>query len=81
MRVKLIYGSDTGNTEHVIDNNLLSIFEPCFEIESKCVNSITSDDWESHDFYILSIPTWYDGELIGKIILKNSKQWILQVKQ
>ena len=63
MRLKLIYGSDTGNTEHVIDNNLLSIFEPCFEIESKCVNSITSDDWKSHDFYILSIPTWYDGEL------------------
>ena len=63
MRLKLIYGSDTGNTEHVIDNYLLSIFEPHFEIESKCVNNITSDDWKSHDFYILSIPTWYDGEL------------------
>ena len=63
MRVKLIYGSDTGNTEHVIDNCLLSIFEPYFEIESKCINDITSDDWKSHDFYILSIPTWYDGEL------------------
>ena len=65
MRLKLIYGSDTGNTEHVIDNYLLSIFEPHFKIESKCVNNITSDDWESHDFYILSIPTWYDGELPG----------------
>ena len=63
MRLKLIYGSDTGNTENVIDNYLLSIFEPYFEIESKCINDITSNDWKSHDFYILSIPTWYDGEL------------------
>ena len=63
MRVKLIYGSDTGNTEYVIDNCLLSIFEPYFEIESKCINDITSDDWKSDEFYILSIPTWYDGEL------------------
>ena len=49
MRVKLIYGSDTGNTEYVIDNCLLSIFEPYFEIESKCINDITFDDWKSHD--------------------------------
>ena len=63
MRLKLIYGSDTGNTENVIDNYLLSIFEPYFDIETLSVSQISPDDWTSHDFYILSIPTWYDGEL------------------
>tara|TARA_B100002019_G_scaffold278996_1_gene280422 strand:- start:68 stop:586 length:519 start_codon:yes stop_codon:yes gene_type:complete len=63
MRVKLIYGSDTGNTENIIDNNLLSIFEPDFDIKSIGVHAVSSEDWKSHDFYILGIPTWYDGEL------------------
>lgn len=63
MRIKLVYGSDTGNTENVIDNVLLGIFEPYFDIKTIAVNNITSEDWESHDVYILSIPTWYDGEL------------------
>ncbi len=63
MRVKLIYGSDTSNTESVIDNILLGIFEPTFNIEVVTVSNITPEDWTSHDTYILSIPTWYDGEL------------------
>jgi len=63
MRVKLIYGSDTGNTENVIDNNLLGIFEPYFDIETIGVHAVRPEDWKLHDFYILSIPTWYDGEL------------------
>ena len=63
MRVKLIYGSDTGNTENVIENILLEIFKPFFNIELKEVGDLTFKDWESHNFYILSIPTWYDGEL------------------
>ena len=63
MRIKLIYGSDTSNTESVIDNILLGIFEPTFDIEVVTVSNITSEDWTSHDTYILSIPTWYDGEL------------------
>ena len=63
MKIKLIYGSDTGNTENVIDNNLLGIFEPYFDIETIGVHAVRPEDWKSHDFYILSIPTWYDGEL------------------
>ena len=63
MKIKLIYGSDTGNTEYVIENNLLGIFESHFEIESLPINQVTSEDWNSHNFYILGIPTWYDGEL------------------
>jgi len=63
MKVKLIYGSDTSNTENVIDNYFLNIFEPHFDIEVISVGKVTPEDWESHNFYILSIPTWYDGEL------------------
>jgi len=63
MRVKLIYGSDTSNTENVIDNILLGIFEPIFDIKVISVKNLKSEDWTSHDTYILSIPTWYDGEL------------------
>ena len=63
MKIKLIYGSDTGNTEYVIENNLLGIFESCFGIESIPVNQVTPEDWNSHNFYILGIPTWQDGEL------------------
>ena len=63
MKIKLIYGSDTGNTEYVIENNLLGIFESHFEIESLPINQVTPEDWNSHNFYILGIPTWYDGEL------------------
>ena len=63
MKIKLIYGSDTGNTEYVIENNLLGIFESCFGIESIPVNQVTPEDWNSHNFYILGIPTWQDGQL------------------
>ena len=61
--IKLIYGSDTGNTEHVIDNILLTELEnKGFEINVTCVNEVTEEDW-NHNKFILGIPTWYDGEL------------------
>jgi len=63
MKVKLIYGSDTGNTEHVIDNILLTELENNgFEVDITCVNEVTEEDWDN-DTFILGIPTWYDGEL------------------
>ena len=63
-QVKLIYGSDTGQTEHVIDTYFLTeLTNHDFEYELVEVADVTASDWESHDFYILGIPTWYDGEL------------------
>ena len=63
MRIKLIYGSDTGNTENIIDNHLLSLLEnKGFSVEVIPVGGIDSDHWK-HDKFILGIPTWYDGEL------------------
>ena len=63
MRVKLIYGTDTGNTEAVIDNILLTKLENNgFEVETIGVHAVSIEDW-NHDKFILGIPTWYDGEL------------------
>lgn len=58
MRIKLIYGSDTGNTEIVTEDikKLLS------NIEVTTVDDLAPEDWD-HDKFILGIPTWYDGEL------------------
>lgn len=63
MRVKLIYGTDTGNTENVIDNILLTVLENNgYEVDVVSVSAVTEEDWE-FDNFILGIPTWYDGEL------------------
>ena len=63
-KVKLIFGTDTGNTDHVINTYILGELENNnFEHEIVEVDEITPEDWESHDFYILGIPTWYDGLL------------------
>jgi flavodoxin I len=62
-KIKLIFGTDTGNTEYVINTYLLSLLENEFEVKVVEVDEITSEDWESHNFFILGIPTWYDGLL------------------
>ena len=61
MRIKLIYGTDTGNTE-LIKEDLTKLLEK-EDVTTINVSDITPEDWESHNYYILGIPTWYDGEL------------------
>tara|TARA_B100000900_G_scaffold409458_1_gene425429 strand:+ start:31 stop:534 length:504 start_codon:yes stop_codon:yes gene_type:complete len=56
--IKLIYGSDTGNTELVTED----ITKLLDNIEVTTVEDLTSKDW-NNDKFILGIPTWYDGEL------------------
>ena len=58
MRIKLIYGSDTGNTE-LVTEDLVKLLD---NIEVTTVADLTPEDWD-HDKFILGIPTWYDGEL------------------
>ena len=58
MRIKLIYGSDTGNTELVTED----ITKLLDDVEVTTVADLTLEDWD-HDKFILGIPTWYDGEL------------------
>ena len=58
MRIKLIYGSDTGNTE-LVTEDLVKLID---EVDVITVKDLTPEDWD-HDKFILGIPTWYDGEL------------------
>jgi flavodoxin I len=61
MRIKLIYGTDTGNTE-LVKEDLTKLLEKD-DITVTNIAEITPKDWESHNYYILGIPTWYDGDL------------------
>ena len=58
MRLKLIYGSDTGNTE-LVTEDLVKLLG---DVEVTTVADLTPEDWD-FDRFILGIPTWYDGEL------------------
>ena len=53
MEVKLIYGTDTGNTEAVIDNYLLNQLENNdFEVETLQVDVISSEIWKNNERFI-----------------------------
>ena len=56
--IKVIYGSDTGNTELVIED-LIKLID---NTEVTTVADLNPEDWD-YDKFILGIPTWYDGEL------------------
>ena len=58
-KVKIITGSDTGNTEYVA-KDIQKLLEP-MEVEIQKVHNIRPNDWDA-DFYILGAPTWFDGE-------------------
>ena len=59
MKTKIIYGSDTGNTE-VVTSMLANLLD---SPEVVRVDEIEESDWVEDVFYILGIPTWYDGDL------------------
>ena len=63
MKIKLIYGTDTNNTEYVVDTYLMNELESIGDLDIKNVNEISSEDWDGSDLFVLGIPTWYDGEL------------------
>ena len=60
MKIKLIYGSDTGNTEEMV--TVIKEKLTFAEVDVTKVSDLTEDDW-NNDNFILGIPTWYDGEL------------------
>lgn len=60
MKIKLIYGSDTGNTE-LVTSLLVSLLGKD-DIDIIPVDELEDSDWDNNKF-ILGIPTWYDGEL------------------
>ena len=71
MRIKIIFGTDTGNTELVVEDlvklldNSESFIEDAPELNYEVipVPDIDENTWNDTDLFILGIPTWYDGEL------------------
>ena len=64
MDVKIVYGSDTGNTDYVIETYLLNELSVHFERVSQVdIYNIDPNEWQSNDLFVIGIPTWYDGEL------------------
>ena len=61
MNIKLIYGSDTDNTE-IIQQDIVDLLDK-HDVSVVDLADIEPSDWDSHEFYILGIPTWYDGDL------------------
>ena len=59
MEVKIIYGTDTGNTEVITEDLVKLLDSPKVET----VDEINENTWNGNTLYILGIPTWYDGEL------------------
>jgi len=60
MKIKIIYGSDTGNTEEMV--TVIKEKLTFADVDLTKVSDLTEDDW-NNDNFILGIPTWYDGEL------------------
>lgn len=64
MDVKIVYGSDTGNTDYVIETYLLNELSVRFKSVSQVdIYNIDPDEWLANDLFVIGIPTWYDGEL------------------
>ena len=64
MDVKIIYGSDTGNTDYVIETYLLNELSVHFDnVVQVDIYNIDPNEWLSNVLFIIGIPTWYDGEL------------------
>ena len=62
MKLKLIFGSDTGNTDFVVENYLLSLLNS-FVVEVTEVHKLVEKDWMDNSLFVLGVPTWYDGVL------------------
>ena len=62
MTIKLIFGSDTGNTDYVVDTYIINLLDP-FDVKVTEVHNLKPEDWDKEDIIILGIPTWYDGDL------------------
>lgn len=62
MKIGLLYGSDTGNTETIAETLRDEIGEDIVDIH-EVYNTDIPNILKQYDFFILGIPTWYDGEM------------------
>ncbi|PPC92239.1 MAG: flavodoxin [Methylobacter sp.] len=61
MKIAIIYGSDTGNTEHVAHLIQSGFGKDIVDLYD--VASIDVDIFSQYSVFIFGIPTWYDGQL------------------
>jgi len=61
MKIGLIYGSDTGNTEYVAEMLQKKWGETLVDVHNIFNTDVSV--FERYDMLILGIPTWYDGEM------------------
>lgn len=57
--IGLFFGSDTGNTEGIVD----TIDKKMSNVDIFNVGDCSIEDYQKFDKIILGVPTWYDGEL------------------
>ena len=62
MKLKLIFGSDTGNTDFVVETYLLPLLNS-FDVELTEVHKLVEKDWIDNSLFVLGVPTWYDEVL------------------
>lgn len=63
MKIGIFFGTNTGNTEEVVDMLKDELEDNDFEVDVHDVADVDMGDMANYDTLILACPTWNDGEL------------------
>jgi flavodoxin I len=63
MKIGIFFGTNTGNTESVVDMLKEEMENNGFEVDVHDMASASVDEFDNYDNFIIAVPTWNDGEL------------------
>jgi flavodoxin I len=63
MLIGVFFGTNTGNTETVVEILEKELKGSGFEVDVHDMSSASVDDMAKYDQFIIAVPTWNDGEL------------------
>ncbi len=63
MKIGIFFGTNTGNTETVVEKLEAELSNNGFEVDKHDMSSASVDDMGDYDTLIIASPTWNDGEL------------------
>ena len=63
MKIGIFFGTNTGNTEAVVEKLEAELSNNGFEVDKYDMSSASVDDMSAYDTLIIASPTWNDGEL------------------
>lgn len=63
MKIGLFYGTNTGNTETVVEKLTDELKNNGFDVDVKDMASASVEDFNDYSTMIIAVPTWNDGEL------------------